>query len=278
MERDNAILLPTRITAAVIAPVLALAVVMLFILSGDTEQHWAWTIRPELTAMFMGAGYASGTYFFARVFFGKSWHTVALGFLPITMFTIFMFLATVLHWDRFNHGHVSFWIWTFLYFVTPILVPALWVMNRRTDPGRAPGELLVPIPIRGVLGIAGAVLVLLAAAMMVSPSTFADDWLWPLSELTARVVAAFIVLTGGLLLGIAWDARWSASRIHIETFVIGATLMLIAIVRDWDSLDLSNLVRWGYLVSVAVGLALLVLFHTWMRKREGQFGDGASKE
>jgi hypothetical protein len=267
MERDDSILLSTRIVAAIIVPVLVLAVIMLYFLPGDTDRHWAWTISPELTAMYMGAGYASGAYFFGRVFFSRSWSSVGLGFLPITTFTIFMFLATVLHWSRFEHSHVSFWIWTFLYVVTPVLVPALWVMNRRTDPGRKEGKLRIPLPARGVLAIAGAALMALALVMMISPSTVMDDWLWPLSELTARVVAAFIILTGGLLVGMALDSRWSAARIMVETFVLGTALMLIAIVRDWGSLDPSEAVRWGYFTSVLTGLILLAGFYGWMESQ-----------
>jgi hypothetical protein len=36
---------------------------------------------------------------------------VHVGFLPITAFTIFMAIATFSHLDRFDKGHVAFWIW-----------------------------------------------------------------------------------------------------------------------------------------------------------------------
>jgi hypothetical protein len=267
LPRDDRILPITKIISAIIAPVLVLAVVLLYFLPGDTDRHWAWTIRPELTAMFMGAGYASGAYYFTRAVFGSSWRAVGVGLVPITGFTIFMLLATVLHWDRFDHGHVAFWLWTFLYVVTPVIVPALWLTNRRTDPGPVAGELRTPVAIRAVLAAAGFLLVVLAIVMMVAPSVVIEDWLWPLSELTARVVAAFILLTGGLLLMVGNDGRWTASRIHIETFLIGTVLMVIAIVRDWGSLQDNEVVRWGYLLSVIVAGGLLLGLYLWMETR-----------
>ena len=33
-----------------------------------------------------------------------------------------MGVATVIHWDRFVHTNVAFWLWAALYFSTPLLV------------------------------------------------------------------------------------------------------------------------------------------------------------
>lgn len=38
---------------------------------------------------------------------------------------------TIVHWDRFNHGHVAFWLWACLYLVTPFLVMGGWLANQR---------------------------------------------------------------------------------------------------------------------------------------------------
>ena len=63
-----------------------------------------------------------------------------------------MLLAvTILHWDVFNHDHVSFWAWLLLYVATPVLLPVLWATNRRTDPRRlAEGDVRVPARVRVV--------------------------------------------------------------------------------------------------------------------------------
>ncbi len=267
MDRDDAVLPIVRITGAVIAIALVIAVIILYGLPGQTDRHWSWTINPELTAMFMAAGYASGAYFFVRVLIGNSWRSVCLGFLPITAFTSFLLIATILHWGNFNHGHISFWLWIGLYAVTPFFVPFLWYLNRNRDPGHLPGELELPAAVRGFTGAAGALLITLALVMLISPSTVIDDWLWPLSELTARVIAAYIALTGGLLVNMAVDARWTASKVMVETFMVGTVLMFIAIIRDWGSLDPSQAVRWGYLISVGVGLVLLLALYSAMESR-----------
>ena len=54
-------LLPAmRVLLGAFAVLTALATVALFVLAGSTEQTFAWTIQPPLTAAFLGAGYAAG--------------------------------------------------------------------------------------------------------------------------------------------------------------------------------------------------------------------------
>ena len=91
----------------VIAPVLFLAFVTLYGAPGSTGLYFAWEISPELTPLLMGAGYGAGVYFFCRVVTVGEWHRVHLLFPGIAVFTLAMLIATVLHWEAFNHGCFS---------------------------------------------------------------------------------------------------------------------------------------------------------------------------
>ena len=107
----------TRWLALFIIPFLVVAAVILWFLPDQTGRLFAWPIRPPMTAMLLGTAYAGGIYFFTRVAFARQWHRVKVGFLPVATFSSLLCVATVLHWDRFTHGHVSFWTWVLLYFV-----------------------------------------------------------------------------------------------------------------------------------------------------------------
>ncbi|MDQ4133324.1 MAG: hypothetical protein M3179_09000 [Actinomycetota bacterium] len=148
-ERDERTLATTRWVSICIIPVLVAAFVILYGFPGRTETLWAWTIQPDLTAMFMGGGYLAGAWLFARVATAHEGHQANAALVAVSVFTLLLELATILHWDRFNHDHVSFWAWLALYTVTPVLLPVLWFNNRRTDPVRPrAGEVLVPTGLR----------------------------------------------------------------------------------------------------------------------------------
>jgi hypothetical protein len=128
----------TRIVAAIIIPFLIAAFIILYFFPDASGRRFAWQIQPAMTAVWMGAGYFGGAYFFLRVLLGKRWHRVAVGFWAVTAFTWAMLLATIIHWDRFDTGHLPFQIWLVLYVVTPFLVPFVWWRNRgRTIPHRS---------------------------------------------------------------------------------------------------------------------------------------------
>src|ERR1700680_3752172 len=113
--RHDSILASTRWVSALIIPFLTAAFVILYIWPDRTDQLFAWTIRPRMTPLLMGAGYIAGAYFFVRVVTGRRWHHVTLGFPAVAAFATLEGLATILHWDRFYHDHISFWAWVLLY-------------------------------------------------------------------------------------------------------------------------------------------------------------------
>lgn len=130
-----------------------------------------------MTAAFKGAGYLGGAWLFTNVIFGRRWHPVAAGFLPVTSFTIAMLLATLLHWSRFDIRHFPFDLWLGLYVVTPFLVPWMWLRNRRADP-RMPeaGDPIVPPLPRWSLRILGVILLGFAVMGFLAPNALIQLW------------------------------------------------------------------------------------------------------
>ena len=251
--RDDRVLKETRALGTFIVPFLLVAFPLLYFFPDDTGNWWAWEIRPSMTALLMGAGYIAGGYFFVRVARAGRWHRVHLGFLPITAFTTFLGVATIIYWDWFDHDHVAFWIWTGLYFATPFLVPLAWLRNRRTDPGT--GDRHLPRRVRSALIGAGVVQFAVAVLLLASPSTMVDIWPWPIDELGASTLAAWFALPGVTALMMGLDGRWSAVRITLESQLIGLALILLATARAWDQFDKSNALTYVF----AAGIALLLL-------------------
>ena len=133
--RDDRVLPETRWLSTIIIPFLVVAFGILFLLPDHTQELFAWTIRPRMTPMMLGAAYLGGAYFFVRAATFARWHWVKVGFLPVTTLATFLGIATLLHWNSFNHSHISFFAWAIMYFTTPFLVLGAWLRNRNTDPG-----------------------------------------------------------------------------------------------------------------------------------------------
>jgi hypothetical protein len=268
-RRDDRVLPETRWLSAFIVPFLFFAFLILYLFPGDTDRLFAWTIRPDMTPLIMGAGYISGGYFFVQAFRAQRWHTVHLGFLPITAFTIFMAIATFMHLDRFHQGHIAFYAWIGLYLVTPVLVPLVWYRNSRTDP-RTPeaDDVLIPAPVRAVLAIAGAALFGIAVFLLVSPNLMIALWPWVLTPLTAQVVGGWFALPSVVAALMALDSRWSAVRLTLQSQLIGLALILVGVVRAWGDFDKSNPFTSLFVGAIAALFVGLLALDIAMRRRQ----------
>ncbi len=266
----------TRVLGAVIFLALV-PTVLLWVRPNDTSHWFAWTIHPSMTPLIMGAGYLCGAYFFARVVFARQWHHVGLGFLPIGVFATFMGIATFTHLDRFDDSHGAYWLWIFLYATMPFVVPIVWALNRREDPGVLDrGDVFVPAAVRTTLKIVGVGELVLAAALLVSPSTMIDIWPWKLTALTAQVLGGWFALPGlvALLMGI--DGRWSAIRIPLQSQLIGISLMLLAAPRGWNDFDTGNVVTYLFLGGLALQLVGAAALYLYMHRLARRMPDPAT--
>ena len=265
-RRDDRLLVPTRWVNTGIVPVLSAAFVILYLFPDRTRQLWAWTIAPTMTPMMMGAGYLAGAYFFAESVRGRRWHRASAGMLGAAVFATLLGVATFAHWDKFNHGHVSFWAWIGLYVATPLLLPWLWVNNRRTDNAR-PDErdATVPLNLRKLMATVGAAQLLWALVIFAIPEVAIDVWAWKLTPLTARTVAAFLAFPAVILLGFVFDDRWSSFRIPVRGTTFGLVLLLAGVPRGWDGMK-SDGAGWAYACSLVVGIAFLLVVQVKMEK------------
>jgi hypothetical protein len=265
---DDRILLFTRVVAAVVIAILLLAWAVLFLFPTQTDHRFAWTIQPSMTAMLMGAGYGSALYFFARVLTGNRWHRVALGFLPTTVFTWMMLGATLLHWDKFHHGTLPFMLWFWVYLITPLVVPTVWVVNRRRDPGATKArDAMFPGGLRIAMVVAGAGMLSIAAWMYAAPASAIAVWPWMLTVLTTRAVASFVALPGVAWLAIAADGRLSAAPAVLATLALGLVLLLIAVARSWNQFDHANALAYVYVAGLIGTLAAIASLALWIRNQ-----------
>lgn len=267
-NRGDQVLPLTRWVARVIIPFLAAAFLVLYGVPDRTTEFFAWTIRPEMTPIVMGSGYGAGVYFFYRVSTVDRWHVVAPVFLGIASFTAFMAIATVLHWENFNHDHFTFVLWVVLYAVTPVLIPAVWAYNGRTDTGElSVDEISSPYGVRVLGALLGLVVTVSAVALFVVPELMIGVWPWTVSPLTARILSGWFGLFGVVNVAVALDPRWSAARILVQSEILGFTLVLVGVFRVWDNFDPSNVLTWGVVGGMVLYLLAIIVLYVGMERR-----------
>jgi hypothetical protein len=253
------------VLAVGIIPFLVAGFVLLYLLPGQSRELFAWPIAPTMTAMLLASAYAGGVWFFVGVVRTQQWHTVAGGFPPVVLFAGLLGVATFLHWDRFTHGHVAFWVWTTLYVVAPFLVAAVWVRNRRTAPPPDPAEPRLGPWTRRLFVAAGVVAVSLGAVLYLVPDLVSLVWPWAITPLTGRVVGAVLCL-GVAAFAVVPDDRCSSVVRLVEVAVVMAAFAALAILRARDQIVWSRPLAWALVAGVAAilvgGTGLLVRMRT----------------
>jgi hypothetical protein len=267
LSRDDRILPVTRVTAVLVTAVLVVAWAILYLFPSETGELFAWTIRPDETALFMGAAYLAGGYWFFSLARGERWHHFAAYFPGITLFTAMLGIATIIGWEVFHHDQLTFIAWVFLYATTPFLIPALYLLNRRTDPGTPePGDLEVPARIRLAAGVLGAGMLAFALVIFCSPQVAIEIWPWQLSDLTARVIAAFIAAPGLGLVMLSRERRWSGWRPLVLHVVAGTALPLTAAGLGWSDFE-DDAGRWLYVAGLAALMVAAIGLYAGLEAR-----------
>jgi hypothetical protein len=264
--RDDRVRPLTRAVALGVVPFLLVAVAVLYPVPTDTQRLFAWPIKPTMTAMTLGSAYLGGAYFFVRAGRASAWHTVKAGFLPVGLFASLMGVATVIHWDRFSHDRLAFWLWTLLYATTPFLVFAVYWRNRRHAPPAVDGELLEPVPVAWAIASVGVLAVASGVFLFAVPERAASIWPWPLTALTARVLGAIMCL-GLAGVGALVDRRWSSARIPLQVAAIMLVLFVVAGVRAHAEFDGGRVLTWLFVAGFGGALAAVVVLYAWMEAR-----------
>ena len=244
--------------------------VQLTFLSERTDRYFSWTIDAPITAVVLGS------FYFAAIIlttFGgtqRAWVRTRAVVPGTWAFVTLVLLATLLHLDPFrlhlNSPDVitrfEVWVWFGAYTVEPIGL-LLFGFLQRSMPGEDPprGEPAPPEAYLRVGTAAGAVAVLIGAAMFLLPDTAIDLWSWPLTQLTARMLGAWFVGAGLVLIVAMWERdRWRMFVPALALMALGP-LQVIGILRYTDQVDWGNPQIWLHLgfMTVVTGLGVMGL-------------------
>ncbi len=243
----------------------ALGFTALFVLSTRTDEVFAWTIQPPVTAAFLGAGYAAGFTLVVLSLRDPVWAHSRVPVLTILVFTLLTLVATLVHVDRF-HFSAEFagapavargaaWFWTGVYVLIPVGILAVLAFQERAPGTDPPRRFPVPVVLRAALGVESAVLLAVGAVISVTPATATTLWPWTLTPLTARVVGAWLVAFGVATALAALAGDLERLRTATIAYTIFGALQLVVVLLHRGHVAWDRPVAWLY-VAATVAIVL----------------------
>ncbi len=192
-------------TIGIVQILLAATFVVWLVFFPSTGWNFAWPVTPAFSAMFIGAGFIARTYIGYYLWREKHWAMLRWQVNANYAFLFVIFLATYWHVDEMNwkSNIIVAHIWVLAYTIEPIM---LYLLEPRGEASKTPlpaefqeGPVLPGLKRVAVLGL--VVAATLAGLFFINPRFMNTRWPWPLDPFNARIMAAFLILAGGLVPG-----------------------------------------------------------------------------
>jgi hypothetical protein len=243
----------------VAAVLVTIAGTQLFALAEETDFYFAWTIKPPLTAAFLGAAYWASLFLLLDIVFGATWRQARTGLFSIFTFTTLTLVVTLLHLDRFHFGAtetlpvVAAWAWLVVYVTTPVAFAlGLWVQVRQPGPDSPRGGPL-PALLRLLFLFQTLIFVAFGVALMVAPAAAAAWWPWALTPLTGRAIAAWLIAVAVAGAGVLIENDRRSAAGAAQSYAFLGIFELLAILRFPGDIDWSHAMAWPYVAFMGVG-------------------------
>ena len=224
---------------------------LLFVGATDTEEWFAWTIEPPLTAAALGAFFWSACALLLTGARSPSWSAARPIAYPVLAIASVLLVVTLIHLDRFDLDSLFGVFWLCAYVVAPpLLVWGIVAERRRQAP--AEGGPALPAPLRWLLGLEGAALLGMGALMLLAPGGAEEVWPWAISALTSRALGAFVLGVGLVAVMVARQDQLAVFSGMVAAYVALGLLQLLAVALHSPDLGDDDL-------GIAVYLAFWVL-------------------
>lgn len=237
---------------------------ILFGWPSDTDRLFAWTIASPATASFMGASYLSAILLQGYSLRGRCWEERRVAVPAVFVFSALTLVATVVHRDVFHFdsdelvARVFAWTWLAVYILVPLSLAASWLLQQRVLVDGSSARVALPAWQRIGALLLGAVIAVVGVLVFLAGSGATDYWPWSLSDLTAKVVGAWLVGVGLLLAHGALENDVISSRPAFASLSAAAVLYAATLLRHSGDVSWDGPPAWLYL-GAAAGIAALAV-------------------
>ena len=112
----------------------------------------------------------------------QAWANIRVAIAAVAIFVPVMLITTLLHLDRFHFNATEAtalagaWAWIIVYVVVPFLLVAVLVLQSRVPGGDPPGTMPIAAPLRVLIGVNGAVALVVGLVLFLAPQALFDFW------------------------------------------------------------------------------------------------------
>lgn len=264
---------------------LAAFFVLWFLVLPEQGKYFAWPVVPELTAMFLGAGFILRSYFGYHLWRDKYWYTLRWSMLGDFAFLGVLFITTWWHVSEMNWNleGVSSGVRIFSLFITHVWILAytfepltVFLVHPRDAEANAPvpselseGELLPPM--KTVLLAMFYLGAAFWALLFITPEFANTRWPWELNAFDARIMSAWFAGVTVWSITMYFMKDWAEVKMGVRAillFLVGLLVVwLLASSRyPLNNTEIAARQGWVYLGSLAVMVAWLS-FGYWKQEQ-----------
>jgi len=257
-------------TIGIVQVLLAATFVIWLVFFPAAGTLFAWPIAPTFSAMFIGVGFIARTFIGYWLWREKYWPRLRWQAPANYAFLLVIFLATYWHIDQMNWktSIIMAHIWILAYTVEPMM---LYLLEPRTPQAkeRLPAELRggpVSVGLKRILAFGLIVSATVASLAVINPKFLDTRWPWALDPFDARIMAAFLALSGTWCLTGYFAEDWGEIRHAVLGLAIYATSNFVLWLAILPQLDKSRANI--YTMGVAFGFfAIILIYYYWKQER-----------
>ena len=229
---------------------------LLFVLPDRTDTLFAWTIKPPITAAFLGANYCTALAIDLLAARERNWARARVVYPSMLLFVVLTLVATLLHLDKFHFNssdmiaRFTAWAWLGTYILVPVATLVLLVTQMRSAGAGADSVRGSALPswLRGLLAVQALVMLVVGIALFVAPDVVAPAWPWSLTPLTAQAIGAWLVGFGLAAAHSVLENAWERTYITFAASIVFGILQLAVLVRFAGSVQWTSPAAWLYLL------------------------------
>ena len=264
---------------------LAAFFVLWFLILPEEGKYFAWPVVPELTAMFLGAGFILRSYFGYHLWRDKHWYPLRWSLFGDYAFLGVLFVTTWWHVGEMNwnlqgvssgvriFSLVITHVWILAYTFEPLTV---FLLHPRDPDAEAPlpihlseGELLPPL--KSALGAMFYLGAAFWALLFFSPEFANTRWPWALNPFDARIMSAWFAGVAVWSVTMYFMKDWAEVKMGVRAIL----LFLLGLLGVWllasaryplNDTAIAARQNFAYVVALAVLIAWLT-FAYWKQEQ-----------